>query len=135
MNAQFLFDVVDTPRQPAPTASDVFDECILETNVLLGLLLVYYKSTYRGGLPKFLHDQSPSRLLPVVAPLLLIVFVMSRLVFPWQRRRPMWGCLARIVRARSDASTRSRSRRRCASATCETSPASRPRKRSKSSKR
>ena len=65
VNAQFLFDVVDTPRQPAPTASDVFDECILETNVLLGLLLVYYKSTYRGGLPKFLHDQSPSRLLPV----------------------------------------------------------------------
>ncbi|KAH8054745.1 hypothetical protein JL722_8693 [Aureococcus anophagefferens] len=99
VNAQFLFDVVDTPRQPAPTASDVFDECILETNVLLGLLLVYYKSTYRGGLPKFLHDQSPSRLLPVVAPLLLIVFVTSRLVFPWQRRRPMWGCLARIVRA------------------------------------
>ncbi|KAH8052323.1 thromboxane A2 receptor binding protein [Aureococcus anophagefferens] len=37
VNAQFLFDVVDTPRQPAPTASDVFDECILETNVLLGL--------------------------------------------------------------------------------------------------
>mmetsp|Transcript_4009 Transcript_4009/g.11816 ORF Transcript_4009/g.11816 Transcript_4009/m.11816 type:complete len:894 (-) Transcript_4009:27-2708(-) len=100
VNAPFLFDVVDTASTPAAAAVDVFDEAILETNVLLALLLCYYKSTYRGGMPKFVEEHARvTQLLPEIVPLLLLAFLVKCLIWPWDRRKQLWRILSRIVRA------------------------------------
>lgn len=100
VNQAFLFDVVDTASSPAASAADVFDECILETNVLLSLLLCYYKSTYRGGMPKFIEkDGYIATTLPQAIPLLLVAFLLKCLVHPWSRRKQLWRILGRVVRA------------------------------------
>ena len=63
-------------RRPPASPADVFDECILETNVLLSLLLCYYKSTYRGGMPKFIEkDGYIATTLPQALPLMLVLFL------------------------------------------------------------
>mmetsp|Transcript_21634 Transcript_21634/g.66499 ORF Transcript_21634/g.66499 Transcript_21634/m.66499 type:complete len:550 (+) Transcript_21634:1357-3006(+) len=100
VNQAFLFDVVDTAQFPAPSAADVFDECILETNVLLSLLLLYYKSTYRGGMPKFVESHPEiAASLPETVPLILVTFLLKCLFLPWGRRRRLWAILGRVVRA------------------------------------
>ena len=84
---------VDTAQTPAASPADVFDECILETNVLLSLLLCYYKSTYRGGMPKFIEkDGYIATTLPQALPLMLVLFLFKCLVHPWSRRKQLWSC-------------------------------------------
>ena len=78
----------------------MFDECILETNVLLSLLLCYYKSTYRGGMPKFIEkDGYIATTLPQTLPLMLVLFLFKCLVHPWSRRKQLWSIISRVIRA------------------------------------
>ena len=91
---------VDTAQTPAASPADVFDECILETNVLLSLLLCYYKSTYRGGMPKFIEkDGYIATTLPQALPLMLVLFLFKCLVHPWSRRKQLWSIISRVIRA------------------------------------
>ena len=81
------------------SAHDVYEEAAVETVTLLSLLLVYYKATYRGGLPRVITDHVDSDTVAAVVPTLLVVGTVLRLVFPWARRRHLWLCFGRIVRA------------------------------------
>lgn len=94
VNVDFLFD-----SEPSPNAYEVYDEAAVETIVLLALLLVYYKATYKDGLPACVTAYLDPKLLAAYAPAVAACFAGYRLCVPWARRKHLWHSLSRVVAA------------------------------------
>ncbi|KAJ8603372.1 hypothetical protein CTAYLR_004270 [Chrysophaeum taylorii] len=97
VNVDFLFDT--DPRAPQRNPFEVYDEAAMETILLLALLLVYYKATYRDGLPACVAAYVRPATIATLAPVVVVCVAVMRLVLPWHRRKPLWGSLGRVVAA------------------------------------
>jgi SPX domain/EXS family len=89
VNYIFLFDF-DPSTVEGPL--DLFNHAVNNTLVYMVCTLLYYKA---GA-----HD-IPGRLPPGVFPVILVIYGIVQLVYPWRRRGPMWQAIFSVITAPS----------------------------------
>jgi len=65
----------------------IFNACVDETMVFLVTLLLYYKSS---------THTMPVWFAPGIYPALLVLYMLSRLIFPLKQRRPLWTAIMKV---------------------------------------
>lgn len=84
INYIYLFDfnpkIVRVPRA-------IFNDCVDETVVFLVTLLLYYKSS---------THTMPEWAGPGVYPAFLVLYTVSKFIFPLKQRRPMWDAIMKV---------------------------------------
>jgi hypothetical protein len=89
VNYIFLFDF-DPSTVEGPLV--LFNQAVNNTLVYLICTLLYYKA---GA-----HD-IPGNLPPGVFPVILVLYAIVQLVYPWRRRGPMWRAICSVITAPS----------------------------------